>query len=92
MFPWEEGWEQLDSMASYLYGQGRFVYPSAGILFSWGPATTEGIEIALRTKAYFPIFHFWDGEESDFIDQFMIKISVGLRFLTTSGSESEVES
>jgi len=91
MFPWGDGWEQLDSMAAYLYGAGRFVYPSAGILFSWGPETTDGIEIALRTKAYVPIFHFWDGEGSDFIDQFMIKISVGVRFLTTPRSEGETE-
>lgn len=78
---WGDGWDQLDEMAAYFYGQARYLYPLAGLRFSWKPPTSERLELIIRGRSYFPLFHAWDGEEVGFVDQFLVSGSIGLRIL-----------
>ena len=89
MFPWGDGWSQLGDMTSYLYGEARYLYPEVGVNLSFRPEALENLEIVARGKSYFPIFHAWDNEESDFVDQFMVTFSLGLRFMRPSNLEAD---
>jgi hypothetical protein len=75
-----DGWEeQMPGIVSYFYGEARYLYPTFGASFTWKPAELDRLEVSVRSKAYFPIFHLWDGENSSFFDQFLINLSLGLR-------------
>ncbi len=84
---WGDGWNRLGEMAGYLYGQARYLYPSAGMTFDWRPERYDRLVVVLKATTYLPIFHAWDEEESTFVDQLMVSVSIGLRVLRPPPAE-----
>ena len=85
---WGTGRDQLKLMASYLYSEARFFYPDIGFTFSWRPAIYDKLVLSTRARILLPMFHIWDGEEVEFMDQFIASFSIGLRLFRRSIVES----
>ena len=75
---WGTGGSEAGAMSAYLFGKGRFFYPSAQVFFDW--QVLSGLALEFRLRGFFPIFHIWDGEGLPFWDQMMIDGNVGFRF------------
>ncbi len=75
---WDLTSQQIATATSYFYAQERFFYPSTGTFFLWQVYPNIGLEVRLR--AFFPVFHLWDGEGLPFYDQLIIDGSIGFRF------------
>jgi hypothetical protein len=69
------------SAMGYFYGSGRFFYPETRFFVRWNLNDSIGLLINLR--AWYPVFHLWDGEGLPFLDQFMF--SAGLGFAVRIG-------
>ena len=62
----------------YLYGQARFLLPETALFTRW--KVSERLELRTSLRAYWPVFHFWDGEGLPFADQMILSGLIGLRF------------
>ncbi|MBA7698200.1 hypothetical protein ES703_106875 [subsurface metagenome] len=60
---------------SYFYGF-RFLYPETELFAQI--AVSKDFDLKLSFRAYYPIFHLWDGENLPFFDQFMVSALVGI--------------
>ena len=89
---WGTGWDELETQAQYFYGDGRFFYPETGFFLTWRPSQIEGIEVAIRGRAYFPIFHLWDNEAVSFIDQFIATATIGIRIYPAISDKTDENS
>lgn len=76
---WGDGWDRLDAMVGYLYGDARYFFGHAGASFVWKIERYERLALVLSAETHLPVFHFWDDEEVPFIDQMMVSGSIGLR-------------
>jgi len=65
----------------YFFGTGRFFYPETRLFLRWQVSDAVGLVVNLR--AFYPLFHLWDGLRQPFFDQFMF--SGGLGFAVRLG-------
>jgi hypothetical protein len=64
------------SAMGYFYGSLRFLYPETRFFVRWH--LSDPIEILFNVRAWYPVFHLWDGEALPFLDQFMISAGIGV--------------
>ena len=80
-FPFELTNQNPDSVSgraaapAYFYGLGRFFYPETRLFFRW--RLTAPVDLVLNVRAFYPLFHLWDGLSQSFFDQFMVSAGVG---------------
>ena len=74
----DEEKSSVKSINKYLWGQGRFVYPSlrAGITLP----LANGVEPGLNFRAFVPVFNLWATPKVPFHDGMMLSISLTLEF------------
>jgi len=63
------------SALSWFYGSGRFFYPETRFFLRWH--VSEPVDLLLNLRAFYPIFHLWDGAGQPFWDQLMVSIGIG---------------
>ncbi len=66
----------LGPTLGYFYGKLRFLYPETQITAQM--PILENFDIKISLRAYYPLFHLWDGEGLPFMDQFMIGGLIGV--------------
>jgi hypothetical protein len=64
-----------NSALSWFYGSGRFFYPETRFFLRWH--LSEPVDLLVNFRAFYPVFHFWDGSGQPFWDQFMVSAGVG---------------
>lgn len=75
----DESVQDVADINSYFYDKARFLYPAAGLSYSWQMASW--VRFGLGARVLVPIFHFWDGEEIAFSDNMIIGGGVYLSFI-----------
>jgi hypothetical protein len=60
----------------YFFAKGRFFYPEARFSVIW--QVSEPIGVIFNLRAFFPVFHLWDGMNQPFVDQFMFAGGIGI--------------
>ena len=63
---------------AYFFGMGRFLYPETSLSFRWKVSNAVSLTVGIR--AFYPVFHLWDGLNQPFVDQFMASGSLGFGF------------
>jgi hypothetical protein len=63
---------------AFFFGMVRFIYPETRVLLRWKVSNTLSLTVGLR--AFYPIFHIWDGLNQPFLDQFMMSAGLGFGF------------
>jgi hypothetical protein len=64
------------SALGYYYGALRFLYPETRFFVRW--RVSQPIELLFNLRAWYPVFHLWDGEGLSFWDQMMISAGIGI--------------
>ncbi len=64
-----------NSALSWFYQSGRFFYPETRFFLRWH--VSEPVDLLLNLRAFYPVFHFWDGAGQPFWDQLMVSFGVG---------------
>ena len=64
------------SALSYFFGMARFFYPETRLFLKWQLTNPVGLVVSLR--AWYPLFHLWDGQNLPFLDQFMFSGGIGI--------------
>jgi len=64
-----------NSALSWFYGNGRFFYPETRFVLRWH--VSEPVDLLVNLRAFYPIFHLWDGAGQPFWDQLMVSFGVG---------------
>ncbi len=62
----------------YFFGGGRFFYPETRLFLRWKMSDT--FTLVMNVRAFYPLFHLWDGLSQPFVDQFMVSGGLGLAF------------
>ena len=57
------------------YGSGRFFYPETRFFLRWH--VTEPVDLLVNLRAFYPVFHLWDGSGQPFWDQLMVSFGIG---------------
>ena len=65
----------------YFFGKVRFLYPETRLFLRW--QVTDAVGLVVNLRAFYPLFHLWDGLGQSFFDQFMF--SGGLGFAVRLG-------
>ncbi len=63
------------ALMQYLFGKGRFFYPSNDIYLTWN--VYEKFSLSFNLKILYPLFHLWDGESLPFYDQLIVSGLIG---------------
>jgi hypothetical protein len=66
------------SAPGYFYGSLRFVYPESRLFFRW--KVSDALTLVMNLRAFYPVFHLWDGLGQPFVDQFMLSGGLGFAF------------
>jgi hypothetical protein len=61
---------------NYFFAEGRFFYPETRLSLLWQVSDAIGLIVNLR--AFYPLFHLWDGMDQPFVDQFMFAGGLGI--------------
>jgi hypothetical protein len=61
---------------NYFFANARFFYPETRLSLRWQVSDAIGLIVNLR--AFYPLFHLWDGMGQPFIDQFMFAGGLGI--------------
>jgi hypothetical protein len=61
---------------NYFFAKGRFFYPETRVSVIW--QVSEPIGLIFNLRAFYPVFHLWDGMGQPFIDQFMFSGGIGI--------------
>jgi len=64
-----------DSAVGWFYGKGRFFYPETRAFLRWH--VSEPVDLVFNVRAFYPVYHFWDGAGQPFWDALMISGGVG---------------
>jgi hypothetical protein len=56
----------VDSVADYLWGGGRFIYPELGVSYSYRMA--DWVKFGVSARVLLPVFNLWTGEGLPFAD------------------------
>jgi hypothetical protein len=59
----------------WFFGAARFIYPETRLFMRWQVSPAIGLVFNLR--AWYPLFHLWDGQNRPFVDQFMFAGGIG---------------
>jgi hypothetical protein len=62
----------------YFFGEGRFFYPETRLFMRW--SVSPALALIVNLRAFYPLFHAWDGLGQPFLDQFMGAAGIGLAF------------
>jgi hypothetical protein len=73
-----------DAALPWFYGSGRFFYPETRFFLRWH--LTEPVDLLVNLRAFYPVFHFWDGEGQPFWDQIMVSFGIGLGIRLRAGA------
>jgi hypothetical protein len=76
--PYPESINGKQPAQTYFFAQGRFFYPEARFFVRWTMSASMTLVVNLR--AFFPLFHAWDGLSQPFLDQFMGSAGIGMAF------------
>jgi hypothetical protein len=60
---------------SWFYGSGRFLYPETRLFLRWH--VSEPVDLVVNLRAFYPVFHLWDGAGQVFWDSLMVSGGVG---------------
>jgi hypothetical protein len=71
---------------AYFFGQGRFFYPESRLFVKW--QISEPLTLIFNVRAYWPLFHAWDGLGQNFLDQFMLSGGLGIGIKLGSGKKA----
>jgi hypothetical protein len=64
-----------NSALPWFYGNGRFFYPETRFFLRWH--VSEPVDFLVNLRAFYPVFHFWDGSGQPFWDQLMVSFGIG---------------
>jgi hypothetical protein len=64
-----------DSALGWFYSSGRFLYPETRVFMRWH--ISDPIDLLLNVRAFYPIFHLWDGSGQPFWDALMVSGGIG---------------
>jgi len=59
----------------WFYGSGRFLYPETRLFLRWH--ISEPVDLVVNLRAFYPVFHLWDGSGQPFWDALMVSGGVG---------------
>lgn len=59
----------------YFFSAGRFFYPETRLFVRWH--ISQPVDLVFNVRAFYPLFHAWDGLGQPFIDQFMMSAGLG---------------
>jgi hypothetical protein len=59
----------------WFYGNGRFFYPETRIFLRWH--VSEPVDLLVNVRAFYPVYHLWDGAGQTFWDGFMVSAGLG---------------
>ena len=62
----------------WFFADGRFFYPETRLFLRW--TMSPSIVFILNLRAFYPLFHAWDGAGQPFLDQAMGAVDVGVGF------------
>jgi hypothetical protein len=60
---------------SWFYGSGRFFYPETRFFLRWH--VIEPVDFLVNLRAFYPVFHLWNGDGQPFWDQLMFSFGIG---------------
>ena len=63
------------SAVSWFYGKGRFFYPESRVFLRWH--VSDPVDLLFNVRAFYPLFHLWDGAGQPFWDSLMVSGGVG---------------
>jgi hypothetical protein len=63
------------SALAWFFGSGRFFYPETRIFMRWH--ISDPVDLLLNFRAFYPIFHLWDGSGQPFWDALMVSGGIG---------------
>jgi hypothetical protein len=63
------------SALSYFFSDGRFFYPESRLFFRW--QISDPVALSFNLRAFYPLFHLWDGLSQSFLEQFMFSGELG---------------
>jgi hypothetical protein len=64
------------SALGYFFGMARFFYPETRLFLKW--QATSAVGLVVNVRAWYPLFHLWDGQNLPFLDQFMCSAGIGI--------------
>ena len=64
-----------NSALGWFFGSGRFFYPETRIFLRWH--ISEPVDLLLNFRAFYPVFHLWDGSGQPFWDALMVSGGIG---------------
>jgi hypothetical protein len=64
------------SSLNFFFTEGRFFYPESRLFLHWKASDVFGLVVNLR--AFYPLFHLWDGLNQPFLDQFLFSGGIGV--------------
>jgi hypothetical protein len=59
----------------WFYGAGRFLYPETRLFLRWH--ISDPVDLVVNFRAFYPVFHLWDGSGQPFWDALMVSAGVG---------------
>ncbi len=62
------------SALGWFFG-GRFIYPEARFFLRWH--VSEPVDLLLNLRAFYPVYHLWDGSGQPFWDALMVSGGIG---------------
>jgi hypothetical protein len=63
------------SALGWFYGAGRFFYPETRFFIRWH--ISDPVDLVVNLRAFYPVFHLWDGSGQPFWDALMVSGGVG---------------
>jgi hypothetical protein len=63
------------SALGWFFGNGRFFYPETRLFLRWH--ISEPVDLLLNLRAFYPVFHLWDGSGQPFWDSLMVSGGIG---------------
>ncbi|MGO9308823.1 MAG: hypothetical protein ACLQDL_07360 [Spirochaetia bacterium] len=60
---------------SWFYQDGRFFYPETRFFLRW--RISDPVDLLVNLRAFYPVFHLWDGAGQPFWDELMISAGIG---------------
>jgi len=63
------------SALGYFFSEGRFFYPETRFFLRW--QISDPFALTVNLRAYYPLFHLWDGLSQSFLEQFMFSGELG---------------
>ena len=66
---------QQNAALSYFFSMGRFFYPETRFFLRW--QISDPVALTFNLRAFYPLFHLWDGLSQSFFEQFMLSGGLG---------------